>query len=35
MATFPDNPNPGDQVVFNKTTFEWDGSRWVCGEMEQ
>jgi hypothetical protein len=34
MATFPDNPNPGDQVVFNKTTFEWDGSRWVGVRIE-
>jgi len=30
MTTFPNSPSPGDQVVFNETTFEWDGSRWVA-----
>lgn len=30
MTTFPNSPSPGDQVVFNETTFEWNGSRWVA-----
>jgi len=30
MTTFPNSPSPGDQVVFNETTFEWDESRWVA-----